>query len=395
MKLIGNYIRTLLKKSFFFFKAIIYKFLPKYISEIFVIDYKNLHEIKSVQIKTFVIDKSLENTGLMPLSDKQNQEHMLTKKYQNNTFDVKDYDIKNNLVQSVFGLSTIEHFLFIEPFWLDYRLNTKHKNNFIMSMLYEDKLLDKDYIRYLTRRKYNNFKNILVLSTASSSLNYYHFLLDMVPKFADFSDYIDQFDKIIFSGPKSQFLVDFLNIFNISDKSIIMENKSAIFACNSLVVGPRSQVGNPTVRVINSIRSLFQDKNFFPPNFPSKIYISRSNASRRRIKNEKQLFDSLSNFGFEMIRLEEYSLNDQVNLFRNAEFIIGPHGAGLANLVFCKPATKVIELFPESYTEPCMYNISKINFLNYHFLIFKETDKLDNFSVNTSRVIKYISQSFS
>ena len=37
-------------------------------------------------------------------------------------------------------------------------------------------------------------------------------------------------------------------------------------------------------------------------------------------------------------------LRDQVKIFNNAEIIVGLHGAGFANLCFCKPGTKIIEL---------------------------------------------------
>ena len=51
----------------------------------------------------------------------------------------------------------------------------------------------------------------------------------------------------------------------------------------------------------------------------------------------------LARYGFETVYLETMSISDQVRLFQTAEFIIGPHGAGLANLLFCEPGTKVIE----------------------------------------------------
>jgi capsular polysaccharide biosynthesis protein len=45
-------------------------------------------------------------------------------------------------------------------------------------------------------------------------------------------------------------------------------------------------------------------------------------------------------------------------LFQSAEFIISPHGAGLANLVFCEPRTKVIELMPSAEFRPFFWLLS-------------------------------------
>ena len=51
-------------------------------------------------------------------------------------------------------------------------------------------------------------------------------------------------------------------------------------------------------------------------------------------------------------------------MFNNAKFIIGPHGAAFANLVFCKPKTNIIEIKPKK--QPNNYKkISILNDLNY------------------------------
>ena len=66
----------------------------------------------------------------------------------------------------------------------------------------------------------------------------------------------------------------------------------------------------------------------------------------RRFRNLEQVAAALSSYGFKTVYLEGMSSVDQILLFQSAEFIIGAHGAGLANLLFCEPGTKVIELMP-------------------------------------------------
>ena len=55
---------------------------------------------------------------------------------------------------------------------------------------------------------------------------------------------------------------------------------------------------------------------------------------------------------------------EQIDLFYNAECIVGLHGAGLANVVFCKSGTRVIEL-QSTYAGPMYENLAKKNDLNY------------------------------
>ena len=54
----------------------------------------------------------------------------------------------------------------------------------------------------------------------------------------------------------------------------------------------------------------------------------------------------------------DMSVVDQILLFQSAEFIISPHGAGLSNLLFCEPGTKVIELTPSVEVRPFFWMIS-------------------------------------
>jgi capsular polysaccharide biosynthesis protein len=79
----------------------------------------------------------------------------------------------------------------------------------------------------------------------------------------------------------------------------------------------------------------------------------------RSIANFAQVETLLSHDGFETLYLEGMSMEDQILLFQSAEFVIGPHGAGLANLLFCEPGTKVIEFMPAVEFRPFFWLISE------------------------------------
>jgi glycosyltransferase involved in cell wall biosynthesis len=79
----------------------------------------------------------------------------------------------------------------------------------------------------------------------------------------------------------------------------------------------------------------------------------------RKIHNIEQVQAFLSRYDFETVCLEGMSIVDQILLFQSAEFVIGPHGAGLSNLVFCEPGTKVIEFMPSVELRPFFWLISE------------------------------------
>jgi capsular polysaccharide biosynthesis protein len=77
----------------------------------------------------------------------------------------------------------------------------------------------------------------------------------------------------------------------------------------------------------------------------------------------------LKGYNFTVIRPGELDFIEQVALFQSAEIIVAPHGAGLSNIVFCKPGTKIIEIFSSYYLNPCYWYISQEVGLEYHYII--------------------------
>ena len=66
--------------------------------------------------------------------------------------------------------------------------------------------------------------------------------------------------------------------------------------------------------------------------------------------------------------MHELSFIEQVNYFNNADFIMGLHGGGFANLSFCKKNTKVIEFRTEK-SGPIIENLAKKSSLKYDSII--------------------------
>jgi capsular polysaccharide biosynthesis protein len=98
---------------------------------------------------------------------------------------------------------------------------------------------------------------------------------------------------------------------------------------------------------------------------PPHIFIDRSGSRLRTLINQRDVAATLSGMGYVAVRPETMSVADQVRLFRGAETIVAPHGAGLTNLGYCRPGTRVIELLPDSFCNWCFRHLAGLMQLNY------------------------------
>jgi len=89
------------------------------------------------------------------------------------------------------------------------------------------------------------------------------------------------------------------------------------------------------------------------PGIKKKIFISRADAKNRNIVNQNELLMALQ--GWETITLDNLSIKEQVRFFAEASHIVAPHGAGLTNLLWCEPKTKVYELTHQAFLGKKVY----------------------------------------
>ena len=122
-----------------------------------------------------------------------------------------------------------------------------------------------------------------------------------------------------------------------------------------------------------------------------KIYISRQNVKFRNIINEGDIIEFLKKAGFRVIDLNSLSIIKQIDLFSRASTIISPTGSGLANIAFCSPGTRIIEISPKynfSYEDDLKNRYAYISKkLNLNYCRF-EADPID--VVNSDKLIESV-----
>jgi hypothetical protein len=68
-----------------------------------------------------------------------------------------------------------------------------------------------------------------------------------------------------------------------------------------------------------------------------KIYLSRGKINKRKCINEKDFDNRLNELGFLTVYPEEMSFYDQINIFNNAQLVVGMLGSSWHTLLFASP----------------------------------------------------------
>lgn len=99
-----------------------------------------------------------------------------------------------------------------------------------------------------------------------------------------------------------------------------------------------------------------------------RLYLARPRDGRRKVANEELVLPVLERLGFVRVEGESLGSTGQAALFRDARVVVAPHGAGLSNLVFCRPGTAVLELFHPSYGTCSFFILANALGLRYYCL---------------------------
>jgi capsular polysaccharide biosynthesis protein len=115
-----------------------------------------------------------------------------------------------------------------------------------------------------------------------------------------------------------------------------------------------------------------------------RIFITRRDALNRRILNEDAVSGLLVRYGFEDHELSRLSFREQVELFHQADIVVGPHGAGLSSIVFSGDIRLVI-IYPTRVPQNHWHTLSRGLGQEHHF-VRHDTGEDDDFTVDMEQL---------
>lgn len=152
--------------------------------------------------------------------------------------------------------------------------------------------------------------------------------------------------------------------------------------------------------LLNTLRKAFIDGSVSLENesMYERIYISRSKTNRRLVSNEEQLIPELKNLGFTILNLEDFTVKEQAHIFNKARLIVGPHGAGFSNIIFCKPGYVLIDIehffidvTPRSYFRE-LSDFTEGIYLPYYVDRLMGKDLDNYFNLNIPHFLNYLNR---
>ncbi|MDC1490386.1 glycosyltransferase family 61 protein [bacterium] len=221
----------------------------------------------------------------------------------------------------------------------------------------------------------------------SSRSNYWHLLAD---ELCDLSLLINsrikinEFDHIIFEKSPFSAGKELQEIFGLHQLNQVSLQELLHIECEELFffTGTFCLSKHALSLVQYKIKSSLIQSSSNSGGNSNRIIVSRGSSTTRRWLNENDCKESLNTLGFELIDPSKLSLSEQVKAFSSAEIILGPHGAGLTNIMFCNPGTKVIEIRSQEQggeysSANCYEELSRIFRVKHHTFDCPSTERKD------------------
>lgn len=362
----------------------------------FKLKHKKLEKKSLEDIETYQV---LKASGVENVSVSPKYSHACHEELSYPEVDIRLYQLRNVYcnIEGANFISQDLRYVYIEEFPYVTCQEANYKAGFLVRHDTQDA-----YIKNIKKNTAINIKSALFLG-GNGSFNFYHWMLEIAPKLLQLSDQ-DMIDNhidtivvnqcvedndnyrwileqcvthlnhinIIYAKPSELYFIENLFFINTFNQTVFNYN-SDFDRYRTLTIFNYDSVMDFRKRLLQAAK---QENKSFKLRDNKKIFILRSkdsvSAYNRRDYNQDEVFEFFKNEGFEGFYPDQFSLSEQISVFNNAEFIVGPTGASWSNLLFTNKGTKAISWLPKQLKYFDTYcSLAHLMGLDMHFLQYE------------------------
>ena len=194
---------------------------------------------------------------------------------------------------------------------------------------------------------------------------YYDFIFLVLTKICRIKDALPSLDLsdilISYTLFNAQYEVEYMQLLGVNTNNLTDSTKYKVVTPH--LITANSAHWHPNLADLLSLKRHI-GAAFQPVETQSnRIYVSRS--GRRCVTNEDELITLLKKYDFLILADKPRTVTEQISIYYNASFIIGPHGASFSNIIWCKPGAHLLELFSPNYAPDFFLYLAKMMDMEY------------------------------
>lgn len=203
--------------------------------------------------------------------------------------------------------------------------------------------------------------------------NYAHWLFDALPRLAVLPEFPPD-TRVLVPAQLPRFATETLGHLNLQNRCRPTPETDLLVE-DFYFSAPTSMIVCYNPYAVEFLRKSFLPLSRPADNSPKKIFVQRTGRKRSAEKPE-ELHSFFQARGWHLCDTAQMSFTEQVSLFASADAVCGVHGAGFSNCAWCRPGTKIIELFCDRYLSGCFEWLAQAVQADYHALVFPTNENI-------------------
>ena len=203
------------------------------------------------------------------------------------------------------------------------------------------------------------------------SIGQYHFITEVLTRLILFKNELPAYTLLLSDNNYVKTIgLELFHFFGLKPKKIHWIKRGELCLASTIdFISHVSLGGYMNDKVISQLQSEIKPPIPCSDVIRKRIYVSRENASYRKVLNEQEVVNFFKNRGYEIVRFEELTLMEQITICMQSEIMVSMHGAGLTNMLFMPKGSAVMEFRRSKiFVNQCYWHLADA--LNHTYFYF-------------------------